>query len=167
MKKNNPLHISAITLPSQIRLEINRGQEAFEKAKRFEVIDCFSPKPGMTIEEKKHDYRDRLLNGKSLVAKHSRGQPPMVERLREAMIIVDYLESIGVPFGICENSKMNKLVRKFLHDQAQLTTDKRKSRRKKITPSAVRSVLREVRMFRRLSSVFIHLPPYSKVPTGD
>jgi hypothetical protein len=163
MKKNNlpPLGLFSMTLPADVRAEIEMGREAFKKYQKFKVIDRFSPPPlGTTTKQKMQDYRDRLLNGKSLVAKHSRGQPPMVARLRDVVIIVDYLESIGVPFGICENSKMNKLVRKFLHDQAELTTDKRKSRRKKITPGAVRSLLRQVRSLRYIARVFIQLPPY-------
>lgn len=89
----------------------------------------------------------------------------MVDRFRAAAIIVDWLEAKGVPLGVCPNSKMNKAVQKLLNDDAEVTTDERKSRRKKVTRGAIRVLLRKVRKLRYRSAVFIQLPPYAEYST--
>jgi hypothetical protein len=74
--------------------------------------------------------------------------------------VVDELESTRIPFGVCRTSKMNKALRKVLHDKASLSNDDRKSRRKKIKPGAVQDLLRKIRQLRACDPL-ISIPPYS------
>jgi hypothetical protein len=84
----------------------------------------------------------------------------MVDRFRAAVAMVEKLEANGVPFGVGQNSRMNKALLRLLNEEAQRSTDNRKSRRKKITPGAVRVLLRKIRYLRVISDHFIQLPPY-------
>lgn len=61
------------------------------------------------------------------------------------MILVDRLMSDGMRFGVGPNSRMNKAVRNWLNAKAKRSPDTRKSRRKQITPTAVRALLKQVR----------------------
>ena len=69
----------------------------------------------------------------------------MTNRLRAVMVVVDRLMSEGVPFGVGPNSRMNKAVLKWLNDRAKRSGDTRKSRRKEITPTAVRALLKQAK----------------------
>jgi hypothetical protein len=65
--------------------------------------------------------------------------------LRAVMIVVDRLVSDGVPLAVGPNSRMNKALHKWLNDKASRSHDIRKSRRREITPSAVRALLKQIR----------------------
>ena len=69
----------------------------------------------------------------------------MLDRLQAVMIVVDRLMADGVLFGVGPNSKMNKAVRKWLAERAKWSPDQRPSRRKEITPTAVRALLKQVK----------------------
>jgi hypothetical protein len=64
------------------------------------------------------------------------------------VILVDSLESDGVPFGVGPNSKMNKAVHSWLNARAEKSADPRKSRQKAVTQGAVRELLKQVRSLR-------------------
>lgn len=130
--------------------------------RRFQLHQNFKQLGTLTKEEKIQHFRDSVLNARAQAAQEGgRGQPPMVERFRAAAIMVDALESKGVPFGVGPNSRMNKELLKLLNEEARLSVDSRKSRRKEITAGAVRSLLREIDKIRKLGDHFIKLPPYS------
>ena len=96
--------------------------------------------------------------------KKCRGQPPRVDRFREVAHLVEQLEAEGVPFGVSSTSIMNRRVRKLLNEKAAAaaaSNDPRKSRRKLITPAAVRKWLRDVRLLRVLSDHFTRMRPYT------
>lgn len=114
----------------------------------------------MTAEKKIQHYRDSICD--ALMNVDSRGQPPMGERLRAAADIVDRLESNGVPFRVGRNSRMNKELLSKLHEEALRTTDIRKSRRKLITPDAVRDLLRQIDWLRKSGDHFTKIFPYSE-----
>ena len=69
----------------------------------------------------------------------------MTARLRAAMIFVDRLKADGVPFGVGPNSRMNKAIGRWLNEKASRSPDPRVSRRKKIIPTTVRALLKQVR----------------------
>ena len=81
-------------------------------------------------------------------ASGKRCQPPMVDRLRAIVVLVEHLEAQGIPFATARNSRMNKEVRKWLNDKMRYSSDPRKSRRKILGPDAVRDLLREVEKIR-------------------
>ena len=149
-------------LSAQRRAEIIRGQRAFARRGQFKVIEAFSPRlRTLTQEQKKQDARDKLCNVLAKAAKDIRGQPPMVERLRATEIMVNHFESIGVPFKVGVNSKMNKAIRKWLNDEARSSTDQRRSRQREIEGGAVRTLLRKVRRLRFTTNFLIQSPPYT------
>jgi hypothetical protein len=117
----------------------------------------------MTPDQKIQHCRDSVCNALMQVAiEAGRGQPPMVERLRTAANMVDELVSIGVPFGVGRNSKMNKEIRVRIHEEALRSTDKRKSRGKQITADAAREMLRQIRWLRFSSNHFTKMFPYTE-----
>jgi hypothetical protein len=149
-----------VTLPVHVQDIIARGQSAFRKQRRFETnypneaLRAFAP------DQKRQHLRDSIFNALAAVAREEGGQPPMVERFREAAIIVESLEAKGVPFGVCPNSRMNKALRKLLNERAAYSNDDRKSRRKKIQAGAVQDLLRKIRQL-RVCDDLIRIPPYS------
>ena len=149
-----------IMLPTHVQDAIARGQNAFSKRQRFDTNRPNEVLRTMTPAQKRQHLRDSIFNALAQVAREEGGQPPMVERFREAAIVVDELESTRIPFGVCRTSKMNKALRKVLNDKASLSTDDRKSRRKKIKPGAVQDLLRKIRQLRACDPL-ISIPPYS------
>jgi hypothetical protein len=149
-----------IMLPTHVQDAIARGQNAFSQRQRFDTNYPNEVLRAMTPDQKRQHLRDSILNALAQVAREEGGQPPMVERFREAAILVDVLESAGMPFGVCRKSRMNKALLRLLNDKAAQSNDDRKSRRKKIKPGAVQDLLRKIRQLRacdRLSEI----PPYS------
>ena len=73
----------------------------------------------------------------------------MTDRLRTVAIYVDHLERQGVPFATARNSRMNKMVRKWLNERMANTQDERKSRRGTIGEDAVRDLLKQVSKLRK------------------
>jgi hypothetical protein len=113
--------VREIRLPAHIRADIDRGQRAFAKHGQYRVVEPFSRKQHtLTSKQKIKDFRERWCNFLAVAAKDIGGQPPMVERLRAAVIIVDYLETQGVRFAVGRNSRMNKILQKLLNEQAAL-----------------------------------------------
>lgn len=151
----------SITLPEQVWAEIVRGQEAFAKRQRFKIDYANEDFRGVPEDKKIQHFRDEIFNASAQASKEGRGQPPMVERFRAAAIIVDWLESNGVPFAVGRNSRMNKHLLGFLNEIAEKSADSRKSRRKKITAEAVRELLRNIKRLRLLGAHFITLRPYA------
>jgi hypothetical protein len=149
-----------IMFPPHVQAAIARGQDAFSKRQRFDTSCPSKVLRTMTPDQKRQHLRDSIFNALAQVAREEGGQPPMVERFREAAIAVDMLESKGIPFGVCPTSRMNKALQKFLNDKAAQSKDGRKSRRKKIGPGAVQDVLRKIRQLRACDPL-IRIPPYS------
>jgi hypothetical protein len=140
-------HASVVkmTLPGRPRLQINYGKDLRT----------------LTEDQKTQHFRDGVFDAiEQTIIEGAIGQPPMVERFRFVMTTVEALESSGVPFGVGRNSRMNKELLKALNQEARQSADTRKSRRKQITPDAVRQVLRQVKAIRLLGEHFIKLPPY-------
>jgi predicted Zn-dependent protease len=149
-----------ITLPAHVQDIIAQGQTAFCKQGRFDTNYSNETLRALTPDQKRQHLRDSIFNALAQLAREEGGQPPMVERFREAAIIVESLEAKGVPFGVCPNSRMNKALRKLLHDRAAHSKDDRKSRSKKIQAGAVQDLLRKIRRLRASDSL-IRIPPYS------
>jgi hypothetical protein len=149
-----------VTLPGHVQDLVARGQSAFRKQGRFDANYTNETLRALTPDQKRQHLRDSIFNALAQVAREEGGQPPMVERFREATIIVEHLEAKGVPFGVCPNSRMNKALRKLLNERALNSNDNRKSRRKPIQAGAVQDLLRNIRRLRALDS-FIRMPPYA------
>ena len=141
-----------VTLPPDVQATIARGEAAFES--QSQSIGNPEAVPGRAIpitsvvDQQVQDSRDIVLRDRELKSSGNRQQPPMIDRLRAVMILVDRLESDGVPFGVGPNSQMNKAVHNWLNAKAEQSIDIRKSRRKTITPGAVRELLKQVRELR-------------------
>jgi len=141
----------AVKLPADVQATIARGNAAFRRQGRSTAFR--NPKGGRqtppiitsVIDQEIQDRRDANLDAREEAAEGKRRQPPMTNRLRAVMIVVDRLMSEGVPFGVGPNSRMNKAVLKWLNDRAKRSGDSRKSRRKEITPTAVRALLKQVK----------------------
>lgn len=117
----------------------------------------------MPLDGQRQHFRDSIYNALAQAAiEGGAGQPPMIERFRDAANIVDALELNGVPFAVGRNSRMNMEVRKALNEEARQSSDDRKSRRKQINPDATRNLLRKIRKIRLLGDHFLKLPPYSE-----
>jgi hypothetical protein len=144
-----------VILPADVRAAIARGESAFESQCRS--VSTGEAAPGEAIpriitsvvDQQVQDSRDAVLDARELESKGYRQQPPMIGRLRAVIILVDRLVSEGIPFGVGPNSKMNKAVHKWLNSKAEKSADIRKSRRKAITPGAVRELLKQVRALRQ------------------
>jgi hypothetical protein len=149
-----------IILSTHVQDAIARGQNAFSQWQRFDTNYPNDVLRAMTPDQKRQHLRDSILNALAQVARQEGGQPPMVERFREAVILVDVLESAGVPFGVCRKSRMNKALLRLLNDKAAQSNDDRKSRRKKIKPGAVQGLLRKIRQLRACDRL-TEIPPYS------
>jgi hypothetical protein len=154
------MKIDDFTLPGPVQDVIARGQSEFCEHGRFDTNYTNKALRALTPDQKRQHLRDSIFNALAQAAREECGQPPMVERFREAAIIVESLEAKGVPFGVCPNSRMNKALRKLLNERAAHSNDNRKSRRKKIQAGAVQDLLRKIRRLRALDG-FIRMPPYS------
>ena len=148
------------TLPGHVQNIIARGQSEFCKHGRFDTNYTNKTLRALTPDQKRQHLRDGVFNALAQLAREQGGQPPMVERFREATIIVDFLEAKGVPFGVCPNSRMNKALREQLNERAAHSNDDRKSRHKKIQAGAVQDLLRKIRQLRACNSL-TRIPPYS------
>ena len=149
-----------VTLPANVQDIIARGQSEFCKQGRFDTDYTNETLRALTPGQKRQHLRDSIFNALAQVAREEGGQPPMVERFREAAILVESLEAKGVPFGICPNSRMNKALRKLLNERAAHSNDNRKSRHKKIQAGAVQDLLRKIRQLRACDGL-TRIPPYS------
>jgi hypothetical protein len=137
-----------VTLPADVRAAIVRGEAAFKNQRRPKRTGLSANElPNVitsVIDQNIQDGRDANLEARARPTMGSRRQPPMIARLRAVMIVVDRLIADGVPFGVGPNSKMNKAIRIWLNERAKRSPDTRVSRRKQITPTAVRQLLRHV-----------------------
>jgi predicted Zn-dependent protease len=149
-----------IALPIHAQDAIARGQSAFSKQQRFDTNYANEVLRALTPDQKRQHLRDSIFNALAQVARKKRGQPPMVERFREAAIMVETLESRGVPFGVCPSSRMNKALLRLLNEKAAQSNDDRKSRCKKIKAGAVQELLRKIRQLRACDPL-TRIPPYS------
>jgi hypothetical protein len=150
----------AISVPAHILAEIERGHQAFSKRGRFD-LDHSSDLRTLPLDRKIAHHRDSIINALAQNGREVGGQPPMVEKFRATVIMVDWLEAIGVPFAVCPNSRMNKIVHRLLNEDAERSLDGRKSRRKKISREAVRPLLGKVRYLRALRDHFMKFRPYA------
>jgi hypothetical protein len=137
----------AVTLPVDVQAAIARGEAAFKNRTRSirgpEVNHSIPSIITSVIGQEIQDLRDANLNARP--TKGDRRQPPMTNRLRAVMILVDRLISDGMPFGVGPNSRMNRAVRDWLNVKAKRSPDTRVSRRKEIGATAVRALLRQVK----------------------
>jgi hypothetical protein len=133
---------------------------------RFQIAYSDEQLRALTVEQKIQHFRDGIFDAIAETIKEGTiGQPPMVERFRNAMSIVDDLLSKGVPFGVGPNSRMNKELRRLLNEEARQSSDDRKSRRNQIGDGATRQLLRKIKTMRLLSDHFVKalkIPPYSE-----
>jgi hypothetical protein len=137
-----------VKLPAEIRDTIARGEEAFQKVKPSREKVRTRPGAGFVtsvVDANVQNHRNSVLKAKAQQATGKRGQPPMLVRLQALRIFVDRLIAEGVPFGTSRDSKMNKLVGEWLNDLAATSRDRAKSRRKQVSPDAVRSILRQIK----------------------
>ena len=81
--------------------------------------------------------------GKAEAEWRERKQPSKTERWHEVLVEIERLEGEGVPFGVCETSRMNKAVHHFLSGQSPA---------KGIKPRSVRKLLEKTRILRELSA---------------
>jgi hypothetical protein len=146
---------SDVTLPADVQATSARGEAAFKSQSRPAVGTRELANGGSfptiitsVVDQQVQDFRDLALDARELQSKGNRQQPPMIGRLRAVMILVDRLVSNGIPFGVGPNSRMNQAVHTWLNAKAEQSTDIKKSRRKLITPGAVRELLKQVRALR-------------------
>ena len=97
------------------------------------------------LDQDVQESRDAHLDTSQGQSKGKRGQPPMLYRLRSVQVVVDRLRAEAVPFATGRNSRMNKLVREWLNEHAATSPDNRKSRRKQVSPDAVRYLLKTIK----------------------
>lgn len=141
----------SVRLPSDVQATVARGEKAFENQKRSGHLRVHKASIAIpriitsVTDQRVQDRRDVNLDARRLPPAGGRRQPPMIARLRAVMILVDRLMSDGVPFGVGPNSKMNNAVRNWLNERARRSPDPRGSRRKQITPTAVRALLKQVK----------------------
>ncbi len=133
-----------VKLPADLQRTVARGEEAFKRTRGLAAGDVIPSIITSVIDQRVQDRRDANLSARELPTKGNRRQPPMINRLRAVTILVDRLMSDGMPFAVGPNSKMNKAVRIWLNAKAKRSPDLRKSRRREITPTAVRALLRQV-----------------------
>jgi hypothetical protein len=141
----------AIKLPADVQATIAGGEAAFKRQRAYKPPRGPSRSGQIptvitsVVDQDVQDHRDANLDARERPTKRRRRQPPMTNRLRAVMIVVDRLMADGVPFGVGPNSKMNKAICKWLNERAKRSSDHRPSRRKEITPTAVRALLKQVR----------------------
>jgi hypothetical protein len=157
----------AVKLPADVQATIARGEGAFKQQSHIRNSgrsDLAPPIITSVVDQSVQDRRDANLDAQQLPLKGGRRQPPMIPRLRAVMIVVDRLKADGMPFGVGPNSKMNKAVRNWLNDRASRSPDPRISRRKQITPTAVRELLKQVKAE---GLPIVRGPPHAKQTTQD
>jgi hypothetical protein len=152
IEKDVPIDPGVI-LPADVQATIARGEAALSQARSVRIGKAAPgaaiPKIITSVVDKEvQDSRDAVLDARERKSKGNRQQPPMIGRLRAVVILVDSLESDGVPFGVGPNSKMNKAVHSWLNARAEKSADPRKSRQKAVTQGAVRELLKQVRSLR-------------------
>ena len=115
----------------------------------------------LTEPEKRQHLIEGIFRALEAEGAGRRQQPPRVDRFREVKRLVEAFEAQGVPFGVSSTSIMNRCVRQQLNEQALASDDTRKSRRKQITPAAVRKWLRDYRYLQSLADHFTKMHPYA------
>jgi hypothetical protein len=99
-----------VKLPASVQATIAEGEEAFHRQKSNRRLQrelkaraaARGAPPGFTTSVDDQDVqqrRDAALETLQRQSKGKHGQPPMVERLRSARIVVDRLRAEGVPFA--------------------------------------------------------------------
>jgi hypothetical protein len=149
-----------VKLPDAVKDSIARGEAAFKK---YRATSRRMRKPKTVIDRKAaggrgtprfitsiadrddQDWRQATLDGMARNARGAVGQPPMLDRLQAVRIAVDRLVAEGVPFDISPDSEMTQRVREWLNENAAASPDRRKSRRKQLSPDAVQDILRQVK----------------------
>jgi len=138
-----------VKLPAEIWDTIARGEAAFQKRKRKRREKASARHNAgfvtSVINAKVQEHRDSVVNAQAQQSSGKRGQPPMLTRLQAGSIVVDRLQAEGVPWGTARDSQMNRLVRDWQNDLAARSRDRAKSRRKQVSPDAVRSILRQIK----------------------
>jgi hypothetical protein len=137
-----------VKLPVDVEAAVARGETAFKsQARPVEAVPDAKGIPEIITSVADQDLQDGRDANLSARAQKSgrRRQPPMIERSRAVMILVDRLIAEGVPPGVGPNSKMNRAVRTWLNKRAGRSTDPRRSRRKDIGATAVRELLKQIR----------------------
>lgn len=135
-----------VILPREIKATIACGEAAFKhQGGSAASVGPMQRIITSVVDQAKQDRRDIILDARDLRSAAKRQQPPMTDRLRAVVILVDRLVSDGVPFAVGPNSKMNRLVQAWLHERAKRSRDTRKSRGKLIARGAVRELLKQVR----------------------
>jgi len=134
-----------VKLPTDISATIARGKAAFKQQKTCASAKSIPKVITAVVDQDLQDHRDANLGARETVPKGTRRQPPMVDRVQAVMILVNRLLAEGMPFGVGPNSRMNKAVREWLNERTSRSLDLRKSRRKQITPTAVRELLKQVK----------------------
>jgi hypothetical protein len=143
-----------VAIPADVKASIARAEAA--------VIAAGQESPAATAKDLPPDIRtavtdkdaqdkfDAHVENLALAAKGKRQQPPMTDRLRAVMILVEREIADGTPFAVGPNSKMNQKIRASLNARGARTTDSRKSRQKQkiITAGAVRTLLKQIRTLR-------------------
>jgi hypothetical protein len=139
-----------VRLPADVQTAIARGEAAFKNQSRHadtRVRDDDGIPEIITsvVDQSVQDRRDANLDAREQPTKGRRRQPPMIGRLRAVMIVVDRFLAERVRLRVGPNSRMNKSVRKWLNIRASRSLDPRTSRRKQISGTAVRELLKQVR----------------------
>ena len=143
-----------VKLPADIHASIARGKAAYRKFKKSwrkqELMRPKSPAGGpffitSVVKEEVQERRDAYFSALEKQSEGKAGQPPMLFRLRVVLALVDRQRAEGVPFGTGPNSRMNKLVLEDLNKMAARSRDSRKSRRKQVTASTMRYILRQIK----------------------
>jgi hypothetical protein len=150
----NPAVDLDVAVPADVKATIGRGEAAAKKQALRSSSVGNTQRAGdynftmSIVDQEKQDRRDAILDARAQQAKGKRAQPPMTERMHFALVMVGSFEAKGIPFGVAPNSKMNKALRKWLNEKAARSPEERKSRRKQITPGAVRELLKQVKALR-------------------
>jgi hypothetical protein len=136
-----------VKFPAGVQAAIDRGETAFHKASRRKKSRAAANSNFITsvVDKEAQDRRDHRLNAKAQQSKGKRGQPPRLVRSRATQIVVDRLQAEGVLSGTSRDSQMNRLTREWLNNKATSSRDRAKSRRKQLTPDAVRDLLRKIK----------------------
>jgi hypothetical protein len=143
-----------VKLPADIQASIARGKAAYRKFKKSwrkqELMRPKSPAGGpffitAVVKEEVQERRDAYFSALEKQSEGKAGQPPMLFRLRVVLALVDRHRAEGVPFGTGPNGRMNRLVLEDLNKMAARSRDSRKSRRKQVTASTMRYILRQIK----------------------
>jgi hypothetical protein len=159
-----------VKLPKAVKDSIARGEAAFEKKRS----KSRRSRKGTTVAERKasggrrtakfttstvsldvQERRQAHFDHMAQTHKGAVGQPPMLERQQDVLIVVDRLMADGVPFDIEQHSKseMVRLVQEWLNAHAKTRAKThaegacgiRKSRRKQLSFKAVSDLLKKIK----------------------